>query len=128
MRADARVMDRGHAGAALDEGGVMQRLAVIAKLRPGAAAEAAKLIELGPPFDPPAHEVERHTVFLAPYAAVFVFEGGHVSSLLASLSGEDEQSVLAAWEPLLDGTPMIAREAYHWIGPDSRGPDEGWGQ
>jgi hypothetical protein len=30
----------------------MQRIAVIAKLRPGAAEEAARLIELGPPFDP----------------------------------------------------------------------------
>jgi len=106
----------------------MQRLAVIAKLRPGAAAEAAKLIELGPPFDPSAHEIERHTVFLAPDVAVFTFEGGQVSSLLASLAGADEQSVLAAWEPLLDGTPMIAREAYHWIGPDKRGLEESWGE
>ena len=87
----------------------MQRIAVIAKLRPGAAEEAAKLIELGPPFDPSVHEIERHTVFLAPDVAVFSFEGGQVSTLLASLGGEDEQSVLAAWEPLLDGTPLIAQ-------------------
>ncbi len=106
----------------------MQRLAVIAKLRSGAAAEAAKLIELGPPFDPPAHKIERHTVFLASDVVVFIFEGGQVSSLLASLGGPDEQSVLAAWEPLLDGTPTIAREAYHWIGPDDQGPAEGWGE
>ena len=96
----------------------MQRIAVIAKLRPGASEEAAKLIELGPPFDASAHEIERHTVFLAPDVAVFSFEGGQVSSLLASLGGEDEQSVLAVWEPLLDGTPLIASEAYHWVNPD----------
>ena len=54
----------------------MQRIAVIAKLRPGAAEEAAKLIELGPPFDPSVHEIERHTVFLGPDVAVFSFEGG----------------------------------------------------
>ena len=56
----------------------MQRIAVIARLRPGAAEEAARLIELGPPFDPPEHGIERHTVFLAPDVALFVFEGGHV--------------------------------------------------
>lgn len=103
----------------------MQRIAVIATLRSGAAEEAAKLIELGPPFDPSAHEIERHTVFLAPGVAVFIFEGGQVSSLLAALTGADEQSVLAAWEPLLDGTPMIAREAYHWI-DQNRGLQESW--
>ena len=105
----------------------MQRLAVIAKLRPGAAAEAAKLIELGPPFDPPAHQIERHTVYLASDVAVFIFEGGQVSSLLASLAGAEEQSALAAWEPLLDGTPMIAREAYHWVDPN-RDAQEIWGE
>jgi hypothetical protein len=105
----------------------MQRMAVIAKLRPGAAEEAAKLIELGPPFDPPAHQIERHTVFLAADLAVFSFEGGQVSSLLASLAGRDEQSVLAAWEPLLDGTPVIAREAYHWVDP-ARRMQESWGE
>ena len=93
----------------------MQHMAVIAKLRPGAAEQAARLIELGPPFDPRKHEVERHTVFLAPEAVVFVFEGGNVNSVLASLGGTDEQAVLAAWEPLLDGTPMIAPEAYNWV-------------
>ena len=95
----------------------MQHIAVIAKLRPGAAEQAARLIELGPPFDPRKHEVERHTVFLAPDTVVFVFEGGNVNSVLASLGGTDEQAVLAAWEPLLDGTPMIAPEAYSWVRP-----------
>ena len=93
----------------------MQHMAVIAKLRPGAAEQAARLIELGPPFDPRKHEVERHTVFLAPETVIFVFEGGNVNSVLASLGGTDEQAVLAAWEPLLDGTPMIASEAYNWV-------------
>ena len=95
----------------------MQHMAVIAKLRPGTAEAATRLIELGPPFDPREHEVERHTVFLAPDAVVFVFQGGNVNSLLASLGSADEQEVLAAWEPLLDGTPMIATEVYSWVRP-----------
>ena len=105
----------------------MQRVAVIAKLRPGAAEQAARLIELGPPFDPRKHEVERHTVFLAADAVVFVFEGGNVNSLLASLGGADEQAVLGAWEPLLDGTPMIARESYNWVRP-ARVSANHWGE
>jgi hypothetical protein len=95
-------------------GGAMQRLAVIAKLRPGAADEAARLIELGPPFDPAQHGIEQHVVFLAADTVIFVFEGGPPNSLLAALGGSDEQVVLGAWEPLLDGTPLIAREVYHW--------------
>jgi hypothetical protein len=106
----------------------MQRIAVIAKLRPGASEDAAKLIALGPPFDPREHGVERHSVFLAPDAAVFVFEGGQPNSLLAALGGVDQQSALAAWEPLLDGTPLIAREAYDWMREDGRRMQESWGE
>lgn len=106
----------------------MQRFAVVATLRPGAADEAAKLIELGPPFDPRESGLERHTVFLASDTAVFIFEGGDPRALLAALGGPDEQSVLGAWEPLLDGTPRIAPEVYSWISPNHAGRDEGSGK
>ena len=105
----------------------MQRLAVVAKLRPGAADQAARLLELGPPFDPREHEVERHTVFLAADTVVFVFEGGHVNSLLASLGGADEQAALGAWEPLLEATPVIASESYSWVSP-ARASANHWGE
>lgn len=92
----------------------MEGVAVVANLRPGAAEEAAKLIELGPPFEPGKSGLERHTVFLAADTAVFVFEGDEPRTLLAALAGADEQSVFGAWESLLDGTPKIARECYSW--------------
>jgi hypothetical protein len=95
----------------------MQRLAVVAKLRPGAGEEAARLIELGPPLDLAKAGMERHTVFLAPDTVVFVFEGGNPNVVLNALTGADEQSVLGAWEPLLSETPTLAREAYSWISP-----------
>ena len=88
------------------------------KAAPRSGRGGGEADELGPPFDPSVHEIERHTVFLGPDVAVFSFEGGQVPSLLASLGGDDEQSVLAVWEPLLDGTPLIASEAYHWVNPD----------
>lgn len=104
----------------------MQRLAVVAKLRPGAGEEAARLIELGPPFDLEKSGMERHTVFLAPDTVVFVFEGGNASAVLNALSGPDEQSVLGAWEPLLSETPTLAREAYSWARPSYA--QSGWGE
>jgi hypothetical protein len=102
-------------------------MAVIARLRPGTEAEAARLIELGPPFDPEAADLERHSVFLAADVVVFVFEGANPSAILRSLGDPDEQSVLAAWEPLLEGTPLIARETYAWTRP-SMAFDASWGE
>jgi hypothetical protein len=106
----------------------MQRMVVIARLRPGAADRAAELIELGPPFDPSAHGVERHTVFLADDEAVFVFEGGEPGALLATLAGSDEQTAIGAWAPLLDGVPKLAREVYTWRRRDHDGWKGDWGE
>lgn len=106
----------------------MQRFAVVATLRPGAAEEAAELIELGPPFDPRDSGMERHTVFLAADLAVFVFEGGDARTLLAELAGANGQSVLGAWESLVDSTPKIAHEVYSWVNPSHARRDEGWGE
>lgn len=106
----------------------MQRIAVVATLRSGAAEQAARLIELGPPFDPAEHGFERHEVFLAADTVVFVFEGGEPRGLMAALSGTEEQSALKAWEPLLDGTPRVAREVYSWRSPVYAAWQEGWGE
>ena len=107
----------------------MQRFAVVATLRPGAEEEAAKLIELGPPFDPRDSGLARHTVFLGADLVIFVFEGGDARTLLAALNGANGQSVLGAWESLLDSTPRVAQEAYSWMSPAYAGRgDEGWGE
>lgn len=99
----------------------MQRMAVIANLRPGSNEEAARLIEVGPPFDLLDNGLERHMVFLAADTAVFVFEGADPQAVIAAVTGADDQAVLGEWEPLLDGTPKIAPEAYCWISPVSAG-------
>ena len=106
----------------------MQRLAVIAKLRPGTSEEATNLVELGPPFDPGRYGIERHSVFLAADLVVFIFEGGQPNSLLAALGAPTSSRCWAAWEPLLDSTPSIAREVYHWDSPDGRRPQESLGE
>lgn len=98
----------------------MKGVAVVAHLRPGAAEEAARLIELGPPFELSQSGLQRHTVFLAADTAVFVFEGDEPRALLAALAGAGEAPALGAWECLLDRTPTIAREVYSWTSHPAR--------
>jgi hypothetical protein len=44
----------------------VDRLVIVVPLRSGASAEAEKLIENGPPFDPSELGFERHGVYLSP--------------------------------------------------------------
>ena len=60
----------------------MQRIAVIARLKPNAEKRATELIETGPPFDPDKLGFDRHSVYLSGNQAVFVFEGGRLDHLL----------------------------------------------
>lgn len=104
----------------------MQRLAVIAKLKPDAEERAAELIKEGPPFDPEGTGFQRHSVYLTSDEAVFVFEGGLLNALLQSVLQAPETSArFHAWEPLLDGMPRVAREAYSWHRGDE---PNGWGE
>jgi hypothetical protein len=93
----------------------VERLAVIAKLKPESEARAVELIEQGPPFSPREIGFTRHSVYLAGDEVVFLFEGGKLDDLLRSVV-RDPQSGAAfrAWEQILDGMPRIAREAYSW--------------
>ncbi|MBD0290619.1 MAG: hypothetical protein ICV74_05130 [Thermoleophilia bacterium] len=93
----------------------MQRVAVVAKLKPNCADRARELIEQGPPFDPAALDLERHTVYLSDEQAVFVFEGGRVNALVRMVAGAgDAAGVFARWERILDGIPRLTREVWSW--------------
>ena len=105
----------------------MQRLAVIAKLKPDSEARATELIEQGPPFNPNETAFERHAVYLSGDYALFVFEGGRLDQLLQSVI-RDPTTVGAfrEWESIVEGMPRVAREAYFW----QRGEEwpESWGE
>jgi hypothetical protein len=105
----------------------MNRLAVIARLRPNAEAHAEELIEQGPPFDPSGLGFERHSVYLTGDHALFVFEGGRLDKLMRSVV-KDPSTVgaLRQWEELIEGMPRVAREAYHW--EREAGWTDGWGE
>jgi hypothetical protein len=96
----------------------MSKIALIARLKDGAEAEAQELLLRGPPFDPVAAELERHTVFLSAGEVVFVFEGVDVEWKIDELVDEPfawpMQEALDAWKPLIESPPRIARPVFEW--------------
>ena len=105
----------------------MQRLAVIAKLKPDSEPRAVELIEQGPPFSPKEAGFERHSVYLAGDHAVFVFEGGQLDGLLRSVIKDPSSAdAFRRWEAVIEGMPRVAREVYSW----ERGEEwpETWGE
>src|SRR5262245_2273474 len=107
----------------------MQRVAVIATLKPDAAEKARELVAEGPPFDPDELGFERHHVYVSETQAVFVFEGARVDALVRRIaeSGSGAHETFAAWEPLLQGIPALAPEAYFWERPVPVG-SAAWGE
>lgn len=93
----------------------MNRVAVTARLKPDASQRAAELIANGPPFDPATLGLDRHSVFLSHGEVVFLFEGRQVEWVLDELvSSDPESSAFRDWQPLIEGIPRLAREAYFW--------------
>ena len=93
----------------------MERLAMIAKLKEGAAEQAAILVRRGPPFDPGERGLERHAVYLNGDQVIFLFEGDAADrSVQEILANGVRSAALGAWEPLLDQVPQLAVEGYYW--------------
>jgi hypothetical protein len=96
----------------------VERLALIARLRPGTEEQAAQLVAGGPPFDPGERGLAQHTVYLSAGEVVFVFEGDEVEWIVEEMvqepGGGAVASALAAWRDLVDGPPRIGRVAYSW--------------
>jgi hypothetical protein len=104
----------------------VQRLAVIAKLKPDGESRATELIEKGPPFNPRDTPFDRHAVYLSGDEAVFVFEGGRLDQLLQSvIKNPAAEGAFREWESIVEGMPSVARETYFW----ERGDEwpEAWG-
>jgi hypothetical protein len=93
----------------------MERVAVTARLRPGSEERARTLLEAGPPFDPARVGFTRHSVFLGPDLAVFVFEGERLGERLSGLINDPVRAAaFSSWAPLLAGRPRLAHETYYW--------------
>lgn len=96
----------------------MERLALIARLKPGIQARAEELIAKGPPFDLQGSGFVRHSVFLSATEVFFVFEAPEVEWLVDALVDDPFHWMLAEalddWRPLVEGKPRIAREEFSW--------------
>jgi hypothetical protein len=92
-----------------------ERVAVVARLRSGSRERALEIIAEGAPYDLGAAGFERHSVFLAEDAVIFLFEGSGIEGLVRALVDDPAQSAsFSVWGPLLEGTPVLAREAFSW--------------
>ena len=96
----------------------MERIAVIARLREGAAERAAELLAQGPPFDPANVGLSRHAAYLSAREVVFVFEGPEVEWIVDDLATTGFQAPIAAaldaWRELVEEPARLARSAYSW--------------
>jgi hypothetical protein len=96
----------------------VERLALIARLKPGSVPRAKELIAKGPPFDPRESGFVRHSIYLSATEVIFVFEAHEVEWLVNSLVYEPFhwmlQEALGEWRPLVEGQPRMAREEFFW--------------
>jgi hypothetical protein len=96
----------------------VERLALIARLKPGSEPRAKELIAKSPPFDLRESGFVRHSVFLSSTEVIFVFEGPEVEWLVNSLVDEpfhwNLRDALDDWRPLVEGQPRMAREEFFW--------------
>ena len=94
---------------------VNERVAVVAKLLPGSRERAAQILGEGAPYGLALAGFRQHSVFLAGDAVVFVFEGPGIEGLIRDLVNDPTRSAaFSVWAPLLEGTPELAREEFHW--------------
>lgn len=97
------------------QAGGERRATVVAPIRPEALEAVRALLDRGPPFDPEEAGLDRHEVFLADSAVVFVFEGSGVGELAARLvRAPAVWRAAAGWRDCLSGRPRLAERAYSW--------------
>lgn len=74
----------------------MDRVVLVARLKPGAEGRAAALVGEGPPFDPAERGLSRHTVYLSAGEVVFVFEGDEVEWIVEEMVYEPAGRAVAS--------------------------------
>jgi hypothetical protein len=96
----------------------VERIAIVASLKPGMEEPARKLLESGPPFDLGASGATRHVVYASTSDVVFVFEGHEVERRLHGIVSAPFESALTSaldqWRDVVDGPARIARAVYAW--------------
>jgi hypothetical protein len=100
------------------ERSTMERVAIIARLKPGSEQRAVELVEAGPPFDLTDTGIVRHSIYISASEAVFVFEGHEVEWIIDQLVDEpfhyELHRALEQWREIVEGQPRVARERFGW--------------
>ena len=103
----------------------MERLVLIASLKPGAEAAAAELIAEGPPFDLERSGFDRHGIYMSSGQVVFVFEAHEVEWAVDALIDDPFNGMLSdaleRWRLVVEEPPRIARERFSWTRPPNSG-------
>jgi hypothetical protein len=111
----ARLLGGKQRTSGIDGRDVNERVAVVATLLPGSRERAAQILAKGAPYGLALAGFRRHSVFLAEETVVFVFEGPGIEGLVRDLINDPVRSAaFSIWAPLLEGTPMLAREEFYW--------------
>jgi hypothetical protein len=88
--------------------GQAEHVNLVVPLRRGSGRRVRELVAAGPPFDPAAHGLLRHDVFLGDQDVVFVFEGPDVRrNLEQTLSEPTLWRAGLAWRGCIAGRPHV---------------------
>jgi hypothetical protein len=88
---------------------------IVVALRKRASADAAALIEQGPPFDLAALGVERHAVLLSKREAIFLFEGPRLDETMQQLVRDTSVwQAASSWARVIAGPPRLAEQRFDW--------------
>jgi hypothetical protein len=92
-----------------------QLIGIVVPLRKRAFADAAELIEKGPPFDLAAIGIERHEVLLSEREAIFLFEGKQIDEAVQQLVRDTHVwQAASAWARVISGPPRLAEQRFGW--------------
>ena len=92
-----------------------QLVGIVVTLRKGALADAAALIEQGPPFDLAALGIERHEVLLCEREVIFLFEGRQLAETMQRLVGDPSVwQAASGWARVIAGRPRLAEQRFGW--------------
>jgi hypothetical protein len=93
----------------------MDRLVIVGRLKDGKHAEAEKLLQGGPPFDPEELGFHCHGVYLTSTEVIFVFEAPEVEWLVNDLIDDPAiSSAFGPWHSVIEGTPRLGHECFFW--------------
>jgi hypothetical protein len=92
-----------------------QLVGIVVPLRKRVFADAAALIEQGPPFDLEAIGVERHDVLLSEREVIFLFEGTQLDETMQRLLHDPSVwQAASGWARVIAGPPRLAEQHFGW--------------